>query len=150
MSYESASGMGTNGATISAIPETVPTPEPQRSVVATPPEQPEEVDLAARQMLQLASYFRPEGIASAWIFMIPLMAVPAVSGAVGAGSANRLGGAAYGVVAGTVAGLLAWPALRLALPQLSGRSGLGIGLAGLAAALTVPAYFAGKRAQEEA
>jgi hypothetical protein len=107
-------------------------------------------------MAQMASFFAPRGVASVWPFMIPVLAVPSVAGAFGGGDGNRLGGAAYGLVAGTVTGIVGYPLAAMASVRLrdsSDRSspfmfgGIVPLVAMTVGMMGVPAYFAGKRAK---
>jgi hypothetical protein len=104
-------------------------------------------------MAQMASFFLPRQIAQAWPFMIPILAVPAAAGAFGAGDENRLGGAAYGLIAGTASGIVGWPLAVMAMRRTgSARTGFGGLIPSLALTfgiMAVPAYFAGKRAKGE-
>ena len=153
MSYE-RKGMGTNGAA-TTVATPAPRPEP-RAVVPQPPEQSPDIEQVGRQMAQIASFLRPQELASgAAILAVPILAIPAIAGAFGGGDGHRLGGAAYGLVTGTVAGIVGYPlAIRASRSVAHARRSPQFHSAGIVpligltlGIMAVPAYFAGKRAK---
>jgi hypothetical protein len=149
MSYV-RSGMGTNGETLVATREVAPAPV-EREVRAAP-EQPSDIERTGLLMGQLASYLAPNRLAQVWPFTIPILAIPAVSGAFGGGDGHRLGGAAYGLVTGVGTAIVGYPLLVLVTTHIGRQRQALLGSGYLpffiaAGALAVPAYFTGKRAK---